>query len=528
MQTFFKSSIALILILALAFFLRIVNISNNPPALYGDELTLTYDAYSILKTGHDQTGAFLPLTFTLSEGRPPGYVYFTLPFIAIFGPTALGVRLLSVLSGVGIVLVVYLLTKHFFRQKTALLAALLMAISPWDLSLSRGGFETHFALFLSLLGIVSFVKAKEKPWLFLLSAFSFGLAMNTYHSYKLVIPLILPVLVWFGGYRMDFVKKYLRVALISLGVFLIFFFTWFVRMAAGSDTRFNNTNIFNQQDIEQPIIQKIDSERTLSGLPAVFKGAFYNKIDEYAFVLGGNYLDNLSTSFLFLHGDGNPRHNQALMGEFYLIQSVLILLAVIFLFQTNRRLLVFLLLWVFIAPAATALVSKAHALRSSFLLPPLTVLSAYGAAKLWSLWRENTAYKILTVGLALGLSIQFLFLLNRVYFLYPYQFGSFWSLPAKQATVLAMKKQPFYDRIILSDRIDDIQFAYPTYTALDPRLVIGQYGKSIKQFGNVYIEMVPPQDVEKFIQGVKGKVLYIGPADSEGIYGRIDVVEKSI
>src|SRR5437773_1625010 len=102
-----KSKIMIILILILAFFIRVVNLSNNPPALYGDELTIVYDAYSLLQTGHDQTGAFLPLTFSMGAGRPAGYVYGSIPFVLFLGPTALGVRMLSVLSGVGIIFLLY-------------------------------------------------------------------------------------------------------------------------------------------------------------------------------------------------------------------------------------------------------------------------------------------------------------------------------------------------------------------------------------------------------------------------------------
>ena len=64
----------LILILILALFLRIINIQNSPPALYGDELTIALDANSLLYTAKDQLGNFLPLTFAMGAGRPAGYV----------------------------------------------------------------------------------------------------------------------------------------------------------------------------------------------------------------------------------------------------------------------------------------------------------------------------------------------------------------------------------------------------------------------------------------------------------------------
>lgn len=98
----------LIIILAVGFFLRVFDIQNNPVALYGDELATVYDAYSIIKTGSDQRGNFLPITFELGGGRPGGYIYATIPFVLLFGLDGLAVRSVSVLSGVGIILLIFL------------------------------------------------------------------------------------------------------------------------------------------------------------------------------------------------------------------------------------------------------------------------------------------------------------------------------------------------------------------------------------------------------------------------------------
>src|SRR4051812_49148080 len=98
---FFSQHWLMVILLLIAFFLRADDINNNPRGLYGDELTITLDSYSILHTAHDSTGAFLPLTFRMGAGRPGGYVYGSTAFIALFGPGPLGVRSLSILSGLG-------------------------------------------------------------------------------------------------------------------------------------------------------------------------------------------------------------------------------------------------------------------------------------------------------------------------------------------------------------------------------------------------------------------------------------------
>ena len=52
----------LILIIVLSFVLRTYKLGANPPSLYWDEASLGYNAYSILKTAHDEHGKFLPIT----------------------------------------------------------------------------------------------------------------------------------------------------------------------------------------------------------------------------------------------------------------------------------------------------------------------------------------------------------------------------------------------------------------------------------------------------------------------------------
>jgi len=50
-------------ILILASALRLLFLNTHMPALYGDEIAIGYNAYSILKTGRDEFGKFMPLQF---------------------------------------------------------------------------------------------------------------------------------------------------------------------------------------------------------------------------------------------------------------------------------------------------------------------------------------------------------------------------------------------------------------------------------------------------------------------------------
>ena len=115
--------------------------------------------------------------------------------MALFGPTAWGVRGLSIVAGLGMVILMYYLGKTLVHEKVGLVAAFFTAISPWSMALSRGGFEAHFALFLATLGIIFLLKTKENPWNFLGFIVSWGLVIHTYSTFKLTLPLLLIVLI---------------------------------------------------------------------------------------------------------------------------------------------------------------------------------------------------------------------------------------------------------------------------------------------------------------------------------------------
>ncbi|KKP32910.1 MAG: hypothetical protein UR20_C0016G0001, partial [Candidatus Woesebacteria bacterium GW2011_GWE2_31_6] len=106
-------NVILIVILLVASFLRLYKISSDPVSLFGDELDVGYHAYSILKTGKDYSGNFMPLHFqSLAEWRTPLYLYSAVPTVAIFGINALGVRLPAAIFGILGILGIYLLIKE--------------------------------------------------------------------------------------------------------------------------------------------------------------------------------------------------------------------------------------------------------------------------------------------------------------------------------------------------------------------------------------------------------------------------------
>lgn len=507
-------------IIVLGLLLRILFVNSNPPSLYGDELTIGLDAYSLLKTGHDQLGNFMPLTFPMGAGRPAGYVYASIPFIAIFGPSAFGVRALSILSGIGIILLVYLLGSLLIDKKVGLVGALLVAISPWGISLSRGGFEANFALFLSLIGIYTFLYARNKPWFYIVSALSFSFTIHTYPTYKLTLLFILSLLIWFTGIRY-LASKSSKFYLASFFLILILSLVLALNqtLTAGSEKRFEEINIFADKNLEDKIIQQVNLDRKVDSLPKFLKTILLNRYLTYGTMMLENYLNNFSAHFLLLYGDGNPRHNMTNMGNLYISQLTLVFIGLYFLLKNqNKKTGLFLFFWLLIAPFPTIFLSGPHGLRSSFMLPPLTILSAVGLVLLLS-HIKSAMIKMLFLLVVGTLLIQFLFMLHNLFFLSPNKFSNFWAYPAKQATELVLANKGKYDYIFLTDRLDNIEFAYPLYARLDPVFIQQSKAKMVKvgkydfrKFDNVYIGHIPDSAAWEFIESIEGSILYIGPA----------------
>jgi len=467
---FRKPWLILLGIIIIGFVIRIYKIQSLP--MYGDELTMVYDIFSISKTGMDATGQKLPLTFKMGAGRPGGYIYFSLPFVAIFGPTVLGVRALSLLSGLGIVVLMYFLGKKLFNQKVGLIASLLMSISPWDIYLSRGGFEAHFALFLALLGIVLFLNKKYVFW-----AITWGITVFTYPTFKLTLPILFFILIWFTNIKEIIKNKYFYVGL----MIILFFGSLIIKetLIGGSEQRFLNENMFADKTLKQNIIQLVNHERTISTLPGLVKPVFINQQIEYTRKLFENYVANLSPNFLVLRGDGQPRFNPGEMGMIYLIELPLIIISLFLLWKSNKRVFALLVGWLLIAPISTMFMGEPHALRSNFMLPPLILLSSLAISTLSN--KNNLLVSTLIL-------IQFIYIVIRVYTIAPAKFASFWSMPAKVAALDAITKNAKGEKVVLSiTKIDNIEYAYEVYGKLDPKIVISQYGKLPKIYENVFI-----------------------------------------
>src|SRR5438477_11064079 len=106
------NKIVFLFIIVLALVIRIIWIGQAPPTIYLDEASIGYDAYSLGLRGQDQYGVSFPIYFrSYANYQSPLYIYLSIIPVKIFGLTPLGVRLVSILSGVMTVLLTFFLLK---------------------------------------------------------------------------------------------------------------------------------------------------------------------------------------------------------------------------------------------------------------------------------------------------------------------------------------------------------------------------------------------------------------------------------
>src|SRR5579883_2945269 len=157
----------LVLIFILAAMVRFIHVGDIPVSLYWDETAIGYNAYSILHTGKDEYGTLLPLLFrSFNDYKLGAYIYLTVIPVALFGLTEFSVRFWSAFIGSLSVVLMYFFTCNILaftrisekqHKVIGLLAAALLAISPWAINFSRVGFEANVAVFVTVGSITVFL-----------------------------------------------------------------------------------------------------------------------------------------------------------------------------------------------------------------------------------------------------------------------------------------------------------------------------------------------------------------------------------
>lgn len=450
----------LLLIILLASLLRLWKLSSVPVSLFGDELDVGYHAYSILKTGKDYSGNFMPLHFqSLAEWRTPLYLYSAVPTVAIFGISALGVRLPAAIFGILGVWGLYLFTKKVAEnEKLALVSAFVLAISPWHIQYSRGGFEVTMLITFLLFGLYFFFRSLQDNRFLWVSVAFLVFTPLIYSTAKLFTPFLMAFL--FLIWRKDVFRlpkaSLIKAVIVGLIVGLpIAYSTIF----GGGTQRFSYLSIFTDPTTEPEVgtarlnDARVRGEEGTGLTPTLLDRVIHNKFTFWGTNITKNYFESFSTEFLFTKGDLNPRHSIG-MGEFYKIEALALLLGIIFLFTSKTldvKYKALILFWILagVIPAAITREGGKHATRLILILPPMVLLISYGMMHLLDIFRGR--FKLLPFAIYSSiLALCFGIYIHNYYSHYPSASERWWHAGWKEGISSIKEVEGDYDKIGIS------------------------------------------------------------------------------
>lgn len=485
-----KYKVALLaLIIVVGLILRFYRLGENPISLNWDEVSTGYNAYSILKTGRDEYGNFLPISIrSFDDYKPPLYTYLDVPFIAVFGMNEAAVRLPSAILGTLSIILIYFLILELFpknkkeslnfdisksREVVALIGAFMFAISPWSLQFSRAAYEGNIGLFFLLSGFLFFLKSFKKSWYLLLSSVFLVLSMYSYHSFRLVVPLFLVIMFVCFLRQLLAVKKTVGLAIVIFAVLVFPIFYSLVATSSGTGSRLSMVTLFGPSPNFDHSITQLEYDKKNNDL---IGEVLHNRRIVYFLAIAKGYLDHYNPDFLFLHGDGGRQHHAVDMGMLYLFDLPLILIGFLVLCRNISRRTLLLFGFILIVPIPSAITTGTpHPVRAIAMLPGFIIFSSIGAVflleKVSSIKHQVSSIRLKYFMFAiffLLFSVNVIYYLHQYYVHTPIEYGEAWQYGYKQAVQKAYRDEKKYDKIVITNKYDQPYIFFLFYNKIDP------------------------------------------------------------
>ena len=484
MKIIFKLSIITFFLLGI--FFRIWRLQNVPIELFGDEIDVGLQAYSILTTNKDYFGNKFPLMFhSFSEYRLPMQLYLDVPFIKIFGLKEIGVRAPAVLMGFVSLVLFYYLVKMSLNKKVALIASLFLLFSPWHFNFSRQANDAGILLPFILGGTLFFIKGMKNYKYLFLSATLFALSVYSYAIATVFTPLFVSALIII--YRKEVFNYSLIKIMFVVGVGLLILFPFLKFTLSGlTSQRFSSISVTSGDSIFQEVVDKRRwSESFLTRI-------FYNTKAITLDRIGKNYLMSFSTTFLLSNGDPNLRQGIEGFGQMYVFEIIFVFIGItsaLFLdFKSNKKIYLAFFLWLILSPIPSSLTidGGSHASRLILMLPPLTFFSAIGFKQLLDnlLVKKEIFYKLILAGILFFMLFNFTKFMHRYFIIWPNESWRFWQYGYKESISFVKEMDPNYKKIYFNNTYEPILGRFLFWYGYDMKLFQEQFT------GDVHIDQI--------------------------------------
>jgi 4-amino-4-deoxy-L-arabinose transferase-like glycosyltransferase len=471
MKKFFhknKIIIVLGLIVIIAAFFRFWHLTQIPLGFNADEAAIGYNSWSILNTGRDEFGNFLPVAFTsFGDFKPPLYIYLSIPSVAIFGLTEFAVRSPSAFFGVLTVIITFFLTQELFGKFwISASAAFILSISPWHIHYSRGGWETNLFTFLLTLGMYLFLKAlKDKKFLYL-SAFVFALSFYSYQGARLVTPfLVMLLFLFFKSNLFKFKKHFIGSIFLGFLILLPAFYTFFTGAAF---SRFSGVSIFADSG---PFWQVNELRGQHTNPNSYLVQFIHNKVESYSIVALKNFSSHFGGDFLFIKGDPIPRNNIVGQGPLLLFSLPFLVLGSFFLLRNRSKFWFLPYILLLAAPSASALTFQSpQALRSASMVVPLAIIAGYGLYySIFHLFNK----KILLILFITFSGFLLVYSFSRFWYFYtvhnPQEIPIAFQPGFSELVPYVLKNKDNFEKVIVTDKYDQPYILFLFYSKYNPQ-----------------------------------------------------------
>ncbi|MFA5894907.1 MAG: glycosyltransferase family 39 protein [Candidatus Shapirobacteria bacterium] len=213
MRKFWPKLLFLVVVIVAIFF-RFYKINTLPGEIFGDMSQNLMHVDNLLKGDYRLIYGY--------DGREGMWFYLVALVAKIFGNNYFSLKIAAGIIGTLTVIMLFILTRELTNFYIGLTAALLMAVSKWNVVFSRIGFRVVLVpLFVSAV-IYTYVRAKKtKNWFwYVMTGGLMGLGMYTYPAFKLMIAAMILIMTTDYLLHRNTLKRSL-LALLTLVIFCI-------------------------------------------------------------------------------------------------------------------------------------------------------------------------------------------------------------------------------------------------------------------------------------------------------------------
>jgi 4-amino-4-deoxy-L-arabinose transferase-like glycosyltransferase len=404
--------VSLIVITAFAACIRLYRLAEYPQHFTADEMSSSYEAWSLWTTGADQHGNVLPLHVRRYNDYAPALpIYLSAPIVGLLGIDEFSSRLPYALMGIGAVFGTAILGRRWFGALAGLIAALFLAIDPWAVNFSRTAYTLGCVPLFTVLSLYTFTRfiealnstnhSHQRPTIWAATcALCFAMLTLSYEPMKLQGPLLVAICALAA---LSCLQRHYRFAIVWIGLYILFV-----------------SPLLIDHILHGSLLQQHFGEMSLIGKPGWVATFVEQYIDQYTplalFVTGLNRSTEVDVSFG--------------IGELFWLEGILWIAAVAlarwlrYSVRCRLNLPILLALWFVTYPLASSLTINPTAHREINFLPLPELLAGLGAAVVLE-WVARTrsqtpAALIGAVAPGVALLICFITLFLQSYFSVPW------------------------------------------------------------------------------------------------------------